>query len=328
MQKLTFLERKKMLKSEMKTVKNQNGKEQIMKKEFKEIIEKFPVFSRKLISNMVNEFEEAGEMSEGRFIKTENGNIYLFEESREYYNLVIIREENSKVFIEYRGCFKPRHRSRNFEKGLELASNDTEWDYFFNVELDEKIKECKFSFEFYYYFYILKGKLEYIFMKNIVNYLSEEFTTLIVFKNAISEMEQYSSFLEIPVLTEFNEKTECFHMLEKELDGKIQEYKELPPTFMPCAMFCRLSEKMRFVLEDIKKRKEDYLKSNSKLKMDLCEPAGFLINYFEVNGLNKEWNLNFKNIGEKEISFIEMFKYIIGYRKEEVLKKIIKLLSE
>ena len=317
-----------MLKSEMKTVKNQNRKEQIMKKEFKEIIEKYPAFSRGLISDMVNEFEEAGEMLEEKFIKTGNGNIYLFEENREYYNLVIISEENSKVFIEYRGCFKPRHRSRNFEKGLELASNDTEWDYFFNIELDEKIKKSKFSFEFYYYFYILKGKLEYIFMKNIVNYLSEEFTALLVLKNAIIEMEQYCSFLEIPVLTEFNEKTECFHMLEKELDGKIQEYKELPPTFMPCAMFCRLSEKMGFVLEDIKDRKEDYLKSNSELKMDLCEPAGFLINYFEVNGSNKEWNLNFKNIGEKEISFIEMFKYIIGYRKEEVLKKIIKLLSE
>ena len=317
-----------MLKSEMKTVKNQNRKEQIMKKEFKEIIEKYPAFSRGLISDMVNEFEEAGEMLEEKFIKTGNGNIYLFEENREYYNLVIISEENSKVFIEYRGCFKPRHRSRNFEKGLELASNDTEWDYFFNIELDEKIKKSKFSFEFYYYFYILKGKLEYIFMKNIVNYLSEEFTALLVLKNAIIEMEQYCSFLEIPVLTEFNEKTECFHMLEKELDGKIQEYKELPPTFMPCAMFCRLSEKMGFVLEDIKDRKEDYLKSNSELKMVLCEPAGFLINYFEVNGLNKEWNLNFKNIGEKEISFIEMFKYIIGYRKEEVLKKIIKLLSE
>jgi hypothetical protein len=328
MQKLTFLERKKMLKSEMKTVKNQNRKEQIMKKEFKEIIEKYPAFSRGLISDMVNEFEEAGEMLEEKFIKTGNGNIYLFEENREYYNLVIISEENSKVFIEYRGCFKPRHRSRNFEKGLELASNDTEWDYFFNIELDEKIKKSKFSFEFYYYFYILKGKLEYIFMKNIVNYLSEEFTALLVLKNAIIEMEQYCSFLEIPVLTEFNEKTECFHMLEKELDGKIQEYKELPPTFMPCAMFCRLSEKMGFVLEDIKKRKEDYLKSNSELKMDLCEPAGFLINYFEVNGLNKEWNLNFKNIGKKEISFIEMFKYIIGYRKEDVLKKFIKLLSE
>lgn len=328
MQKLTFLERKKMLKSEMKTVKNQNRKEQIMKKEFKEIIEKYPAFSRGLISDMVNEFEEAGEMLEEKFIKTGNGNIYLFEENREYYNLVIISEENSKVFIEYRGCFKPRHRSRNFEKGLELASNDTEWDYFFNIELDEKIKKSKFSFEFYYYFYILKGKLEHIFMKNIVNYLSEEFTTLIVFKNAISEMEQYSSFLEIPVLTEFNEKTECFHLLEKELNGKIQEYKELPPTFMPCAMFCRFSEKMGFVLEDIKKRKEDYLKSNSELKMDLCEPTGFLINYFEVNGLNQEWNLNFKNMGEKEISFIEMFKYIIEYKKEDVLKKFIKLLSE
>lgn len=317
-----------MVKSEMKIVKNQNRKEQIMKKEFKEIIEKFPVFSRELISNMVNEFEEAGEMSDERFMKSENGNIYLFEENRKYYNLVIIREENSKVFIEYRGCFKPRHRSRNFEKGLELASNDTEWDYFFNVELDKKIKKSKFSFEFYYYFYILKGKLEYIFMKNIVNYLSEEFTSLLVLKNAISEMELYSSFLEIPVLTEFNEKTECFHLLEKELNGKIQEYKELPPTFMPCAMFCRLSEKMRFVLEDIKDRKEDYLKSNSELKMDLCEPAGFLINYFEVNGLNQEWNLNFKNMGEKERIFIEMFKYIIGYKKEDVLKKIIKLLSE
>lgn len=317
-----------MVKSEMKTVKNQNGKEQIMKKEFKEIIEKYPAFSRELISNMVNEFEEAGEMSEERFIKAGNGNIYLFEENRKYYNLVIINEEKNKVFIEYRGCFKPRHKSRNFEKGLELASTDTEWDYFFNIELDEKIKECKFSFEFYYYFYILKGKLEYIFMKNIVNYLSEEFTSLLVLKNSINEMEQYSSFLEIPVLTEFNEKTECFHMLEKELDGKIQEYKELPPTFMPCAMFCRLSEKMKFVLEDIKKRKEDYLKSNSKLKMDLCEPAGFLINYFEVNGLNKEWNLYFENMGEKEISFIEMFKYIIEYRKEDVLKKFIKLLSE
>lgn len=328
MQKLTFLERKKMLKSEMKTVKNQNRKEQIMKKEFKEIIEKYPAFSRGLISDMVNEFEEAGEMLEEKFIKTGNGNIYLFEENREYYNLVIISEENSKVFIEYRGCFKPRHRSRNFEKGLELASNDTEWDYFFNIELDEKIKKSKFSFEFYYYFYILKGKLEYIFMKNIVNYLSEEFTALLVLKNAIIEMEQYCSFLEIPVLTEFNEKTECFHMLEKELDGKIQEYKELPPTFMPCAMFCRLSEKMGFVLEDIKKRKEDYLKSNSELKMDLCEPAGFLINYFEVNGLNREWSLNFENIGEKEISFIEMFKYIIGYKKEDILKKFIKLLSE
>lgn len=328
MQKLTFLERKKMLKSEMKTVKNQNRKEQIMKKEFKEIIEKYPAFSRELISNMVNEFEEAGEMSEEKFIKTGNGNIYLFEENREYYNLVIISEENSKVFIEYRGCFKPRHRSRNFEKGLELASNDTEWDYFFNIELDEKIKKSKFSFEFYYYFYILKGKLEYIFMKNIVNYLSKEFTALLVLKNAISEMELYSSFLEIPVLTEFNEKTECFHMLEKEMGGKIQEYKELPPTFMPCAMFCRLSEKMKFVLEDIKDRKEEYLKSNSELKMDLCEPAGFLINYFEINGLNKEWGLNFENMGEKEISFIEMFKYIVGYKKEDVLKKIIKLLSE
>lgn len=299
-----------------------------MKKDFKEIIKKYPVFSRELISNMVNEFEEAGEMLEERFMKSENGNIYLFEENRKYYNLVIISEEKNKVFIEYRGCFKPRHRSRNFEKGLELASNDTEWDYFFNIELDEKIKKSKFSFEFYYYFYILKGKLEYIFMKNIVNYLSEEFTSLLVLKNSINEMEQYSSFLEIPVLTEFNEKTECFHMLEKELDGKIQEYKELPPTFMPCAMFCRLSEKMKFVLEDIKKRKEDYLKSNSKLKMDLCEPAGFLINYFEVNGLNKEWNLYFENMGEKEISFIEMFKYIIEYRKEDVLKKFIKLLSE
>jgi hypothetical protein len=299
-----------------------------MKKEFKKIIEKFPVFSRELISNMVNEFEKAGEMSEERFMKTENGNIYLFEENREYYNLVIISEENSKVFIEYRGCFKPRHRSRNFEKGLELASNDTNWDYFFNIELDEKIKKSKFSFEFYYYFYILKGKLEYIFMKNIVNYLSKEFTALLVLKNAISEMELYSSFLEIPVLTEFNEKTECFHMLEKEMGGKIQEYKELPPTFMPCAMFCRLSEKMKFVLEDIKDRKEEYLKSNSELRMDLCEPAGFLINYFEINGLNKEWGLNFENMGEKEISFIEMFKYIIGYKKEDVLKKIIKLLSE
>lgn len=328
MQKLTFLERKKMLKSEMKTVKNQNRKEQIMKKEFKEIIEKYPAFSRGLISNMVNEFEEAGEMSEEKFIKTGNGNIYLFEENREYYNLVIISEENSKVFIEYRGCFKPRHRSRNFEKGLELASNDTEWDYFFNIELDEKIKKSKFSFEFYYYFYILKGKLEYIFMKNIVNYLSEEFTALLVLKNAIIEMEQYCSFLEIPVLTEFNEKTECFHMLEKELDGKIQEYKELPPTFMPCAMFCRLSEKMGFVLEDIKDRKEDYLKSNSELKMDLCEPAGFLINYFEVNGLNKEWNLYFENMGEKEITFIEMFKYVIEYKKKDILKEFIKLLSE
>lgn len=317
-----------MVKSGMKTVKNQNGKEQVMKKEFKEIIEKYPVFSRELISNMVNEFEDAGEMSEERFIKAGNGNIYLFEENRKYYNLVIFSEENSKVFIEYRGCFKPRHRSRNFEKGLELASNDTEWDYFFNIELDEKIKKSKFSFEFYYYFYILKGKLEYIFMKNIVNYLSEEFTALLVLKNAISEMELYSSFLEIPVLTEFNEKTECFHMLEKELDGKIQEYKELPPTFMPCAMFCRLSEKMGFVLEDIKKRKEDYLKSNSELKMDLCEPAGFLINYFEVNGLNKEWGLNFENMGEKEISFIEMFKYIIEYKKKDILKKFIKLLSE
>ena len=218
-----------MVKSEMKTVKNQNGKEQVMKKEFKEIIEKYPAFSRELISNMVNEFEEAGEMSDERFIKTENGNIYLFEENRKYYNLVIISGENSKVFIKYRGCFKPRHRSRNFEKGLELASNDIEWDYFFNIELDEKIKKSKFSFEFYYYFYILKGKLEYIFMKNIVNYLSEEFTALLVLKNAIIEMEQYCSFLEIPVLTEFNEKSECFHMLEKELDGKIQEYKELPP---------------------------------------------------------------------------------------------------
>jgi len=299
-----------------------------MKKEFKKIIEKFPVFSRELISNMVNEFEKAGEMSEERFMKTENGNIYLFEENREYYNLVIISEENSKVFIEYRGCFKPRHRSRNFEKGLELASNDTNWDYFFNIELDEKIKKSKFSFEFYYYFYILKGKLEYIFMKNIVNYLSKEFTALLVLKNAISEMELYSSFLEIPVLTEFNEKTECFHMLEKEMGGKIQEYKELPPTFMPCAMFCRLSEKMKFVLEDIKDRKEEYLKSNSELKMDLCEPVGFLINYFEINRLNKEWGLNFENMGEKEISFIEMFKYIIGYKKEDVLKKIIKLLSK
>lgn len=312
----------------MKTVKNQNGKDKIMKKEFKEIIEKFPVFSRELISNMVNEFVEAGEMSEERFMKSGNGNIYIFEENRKYYNLVIFSEENSKVFIKYRGCFKPRHRSRNFEKGLELASNDTEWDYFFNIELDEKIKKSKFSFEFYYYFYIMKGKLEHIFMKNIVNYLSEEFTELLILKNAISEMEQYSSFLEIPVLTEFNEKTECFHLLEKELDEKINEYKELPPAFMPCAMFCRLSEKMGFVLEDIKDRKEDYLKSNSELKMDLCEPAGFLINYFEVNGLNREWGLNFENMGEKEISFIEMFKYIIGYRKEDVLKKIIKLLSE
>lgn len=328
MQKLTFLESKKMLKSEMKTVKNQNRKEQIMEKEFKEIMEKFPKFCRELISNMVNEFEEAGEMSEERFMKSGNGNIYLFEENRKYYNLVIISEENSKVFIEYRGCFKLRHRSRNFEKGLELASNDTEWDYFFNVELDKKIKKSKFSFEFYYYFYIMEGKLEHIFLKNIVNYLSEEFTSLLVLKNAISEMEQYGSFLEIPVLTEFNEKTECFHLLEKELNGKIQEYKELPPTFMPCAMFCRLSEKMRFVLEDIKDRKEDYLKSNSELKMDLCEPAGFLINYFEVNGLNREWGLNFENIGEKEISFIEMFKYITGYKKEDVLKKFIKLLSE
>lgn len=317
-----------MVKSEMKTVKNQNGKEQVMKKEFEEIIEKYPAFSRELISNMVNEFEEAGEMSDERFIKAENGNIYLFEENRKYYNLVIFSEENSKVFIKYRGCFKERHRNRNFEKGLEFATVDTEWDYFFNVELDEKIKKSKFSFEFYYYFYIMEGKLEYIFMKNIVNYLSEEFTSLLVLKNAISEMEQYGSFLEIPVLTEFNEKTECFHMLEKELDGKIQEYKELPPTFMPCAMFCRLSEKMKFVLEDIKNRKEDYLKSNSELKMDLCEPAGFLINYFEVNGLNREWGLNFENIGEKEISFIEMFKYITGYKKEDVLKKFIKLLSE
>ena len=299
-----------------------------MKKGFKEIIEKYPAFSRELISNMTNEFEEAGEMSDERFMKSENGNIYFFEENRKYYNLVIISEENSKVFIEYRGCFKPRHINRNFEKGLELASNDTNWDYFFNIELDKKIKECKFSFEFYYYFYILKGKLEHIFMKNIVNYLSKEFTSLLVLKNSINEMEQYSSFIEIPVLTEFNEKTECFHMLEKELDGKIQEYKELPPTFMPCAMFCRLSEKMKFVLEDIKKRKEDYLKSNSKLKMDLCEPFGFLINYFEVNGLNKKWNLYFENMGEKEISFIEMFKYIIEYKKEDVLKKFIKLLSE
>ena len=305
-----------------------NRKDQIMKKEFKEIIEKYPAFSRELISNMVNEFEKAAEMSEERFTKAENGNIYLFEENRKYYNLVIISKESDKVFVKYRGYFKERHRSKNFEKGLELVSNDIEWDYFFNVELDKKIKKSKFSFEFYYYFYIMEGKLEHIFLKNIVNYLSEEFTSLLVLKNAISEMEQYGSFLEIPVLTEFNEKTECFHLLKKELHGKIQEYKELPPTFMPCAMFCRLSEKMKFVLEDIKNRKEDYLKSNSELKMDLCEPAGFLINYFEVNGLNKEWNLYFENMGEKEISFIEMFKYITGYKKEDVLKKIIKLLSE
>lgn len=71
-----------------------------MKKDFKEIIKKYPVFSRELISNMVNEFEEAGEMSEERFMKSENGNIYLFEENRKYYNLVIISEEKNKVFIE------------------------------------------------------------------------------------------------------------------------------------------------------------------------------------------------------------------------------------
>ena len=77
-----------MLKSEMKTVKNQNGKEQVMKKEFEEIIEKYPAFSRELISNMANEFEEAGEMSDERFMKSENGNIYLFEENRKYYKLL------------------------------------------------------------------------------------------------------------------------------------------------------------------------------------------------------------------------------------------------
>ena len=33
-------------------------------------------------------------------------------------------------------------------------------------------------------------------------------------------------------------------------------------------------------------------------------------------------------MGEKEISFIEMFKYIIEYKKEDILKKFIKLLSE
>lgn len=303
-----------------------------MKKDFKEIIKKYPVFSRELILNMINEFQEAKEMSEDRFLKVENRNIYFFEKNENYYKLVIISNEKDKVFVKYRGYLEGRRKNRTFEKGLKVLLNDTEWDYLFDVELVEKIKDCKFNFEFNYYFYILKNNLEHIFIKNIMNYLSKEFASALLFKNAISEMEQYNSFFEIPVFTEFNEKVECFHLLEKELDGKIQEYKELPLTFMPSAMFCKLSEKLGFVLEDIKNKKEDYLKSCSKLKMDLCEPVGFLINYFEVNGLNHEWNLNFENMSEKEKVFIEMFKYTIEFslrnKEKDILTRFIKLLSE
>lgn len=127
-----------MVKSEMKTVKNQNGKEQVMKKEFKEIIEKYPAFSRELISNMVNEFEDAGEMSEERFIKAGNGNIYLFEENRKYYNLVSSAEKTVKFLLNTEDVLKKGIETEILKKVLNLPQTILNGIIFLTLNLIKK----------------------------------------------------------------------------------------------------------------------------------------------------------------------------------------------
>lgn len=173
-----------------------------MHPELKKIIDSYPKFSRETIFNIVNEFnaktlKKKKKQSKKKilesFMVSENNKIYFYEKTSERCKMLIIGQKENNAIVRYRDFFdEEKNTEWNFSKVLDNFEEESKWDSIIDIELSEKIKEINLKFEFYNYFCIRKGFLEYFLFKNIMLFLSEESLVALDFVKALKEVEKYN----------------------------------------------------------------------------------------------------------------------------------------
>ena len=181
-----------------------------MQKKLKEIINSYPEFSRETVYNIVSEFnvktlEEKRNQNRKEILKSftvfGNNKIYLFEKTPERCKMLIISRKENNVLVRYREFFSEEKSTEwNFSKVLDNFEEQLKWDTIIDIELSEKIEKINLSLEIYSRFCIIKDFLEYVLLKNIMLFLSEESLVALDFVKALKEVEKYNVVMEMPNL--------------------------------------------------------------------------------------------------------------------------------
>ena len=279
-----------------------------MNPELKKIIDSYPKFSRETIFNIVNEFnaktlEEKKKQSKKKILESftvsENNKIYFYEKTSERCKMLIIGQKENNVIVRYRDkdfFDEEKNTEWNFSKVLDNFEEESKWDSIIDIELSEKIKEINLNFEFYNYFCIRKGFLEYFLFKNVVLFLSEESLVALDFVKALKEVEKYNVVMEVPNLLfqkkDFFQYGTMFSMLNEKMElKKGKKYKKLPLSFLMAAMFCNNPQNIEFVFDNIIKYKEIYLNIYPVLSFRLLNWRTFVIFFLKVNKITDRWNI-------------------------------------
>lgn len=289
-----------------------------MHPELKKIIESYPKFSRKTIFNIVNEFnaktlEKKKKQNKKKilesFMVSENNKIYFYEKTSERCKMLIIGQKENNAIVRYKDFFdEEKNTEWNFSKVLDNFEEESKWDSIIDIELSEKIKEINLRFEFYNYFCIRKGFLEYFLFKNIMLFLSEESLVALDFVKALKEVEKYNVVMEVPNLLfqkkDFFQYGTMFSMLNEKTEfKKTGKYKKLPLSLLPTALFCNSLQDLEFIFDNMIKNKEMYLNINPFFYFKLLEQFCF-------NKLFFSFPIGKKGEHKKDISFT--FKLIIN----------------
>lgn len=286
-----------------------------MQEKLKEIINSYPEFSRETVYNIVNEFntktlEEKKNQNREEILESftvfGNNKIYLFEKTVKKCKMFVINQKKNNVLFRYKEiCDDMVTPERNFSKAFELFEDKTRWYSSIDIELSKKIKESNLNFDIYINFYIKKDFLEYFLLKNIMLYLSKESLVALDFVKALEEVEKYDAIMEMPDIClqnkDFFYYGTMFSMLNEKTEfKKTKKYKKLPLSLLPAALFCKSTQNLEFIFDDIIKNKEIYLNDNLVFFFVLSHWSGFVFSFLKANKITDRWNIFPEKYSDKD----------------------------
>lgn len=317
-----------------------------MQEKLKEIIDSFPEFSRETVYNIVNEFntktlEEKKNQNREEILESftvfGNNKIYLFEKTVKKCKMFVISQKKNNVLFRYKEIFDDMVTpERNFTKAFELFEDKMRWYSSIDIELSEKIKESDLNFEFYTYFYIKKDFLEYFLLRNIMLFLSKESLVALDFVKALKEVEKYDAIMEMPDIClqnkDFFNYGTMFSMLNEKTEfKKTKKYKKLPLSLLPPALFCKSTQNLEFIFDDIIKNKEMYLNDNLAFFFVLSHWSGFVFSFLKANKITDRWNVFLEKYSDKDETenkekintLFNIFDVLNELKEKNIIKKLV-----
>jgi len=317
-----------------------------MQEKLKDIINSYPEFSRETVYNIVNEFntktleekknQNREEILES-FVVFGNNKIYLFEKTVKKCKMLVINQKKNNVLFRYKEIFDDMITpERNFSKAFELFEDKMRWYSSIDIELSEKIKESDLNFEFYTYFYIKKDFLEYFLLRNIMLFLSKESLVALDFVKALKEVEKYEAIMEMPDIClqnkDFFNYGTMFSMLNEKTEfKKTKKYKKLPLSLLPPALFCKSTQNLEFIFDDIIKNKEMYLNDNLAFFFVLSHWSGFIFSFLKANKITDRWNVFLEKYPDKDETenkekintLFNIFDILNELKEKNIIKKLV-----